>query len=199
MSKSSLYGDDIFIKEDAGTIILGIMAMIYALFAIIITCLVKKGSKDFNDIKNVLCSNEVQKQLRKIYDTIVTDIKKNKEFKKYSKYFEYKIYNFNRKDIRLVNKNNNSKVIVPINILTIDADKIFKDVYGMSAADYNKNWDDPDCCKPAPKFLNVLKEIDKICGSYIKTIKNGKNIGIDLYIEHGDDWEDFEYYYDSYT
>lgn len=198
-SKSGLYGDNIFIKEDASMVILGILGAIYTLFAIIIACLVKKGNKEVNDVKNALCTNEVQKQLRKIFDAIVSDIKKNKEFKKYNKYFECKVYSFFRKDIQIITKNNNTKVIVPIPVFSIDLDKIFEDVYGMDAADYNKDRDDPDCCRPAPKVMKVLREMDRTCKTYIATIKNGKHIGLDLHIEPKYGWDDIEMYYDSYT
>jgi len=199
MSKSKLYGDNIFVKEDASIAILGVLAMIYALAGIIVVCLIKKGSKEVDDVKNAICYNETQKQLKKIFDTIIADIKKNKDFKKYNKYIECKVYSFFRKDIKIITKDNITKVIVPIPAFAVDIDKIFEDAYGMDSADYNKNYDDPDSCKPAPKVMKVLREMDKTCKTYITTIKNGKHIDLDLHIEPEYSWNDIETCYSKYT
>lgn len=205
---NNLYGDSIFesnnIEPVDEAVVEAILAIIIAAEIAVIGGIIHHIGKNSKAVQEYLSDPEMQKQFKIIYDAVIKGANSDKGIAKYKKYFSnFKSYSFNKKNVFTYNKNKeNGKpeahYCIKIPTFTVDIDKIFKDEYGTTARKYTEeyNEDQPDNCKPAPKFVKVLKNIDKSLADYISTIKNKKDISIRFSLDY--DKKDVEIYYDNY-
>ena len=176
------------------SIVEGILAAILAAQAAIIFIIIKKMQKQNKDIKNYFNDPEVKKQFKIIHENTIKVLQNDKNVKKYEKYITYIPYT--NKNKYFLSKDNTTYTIAT-DLYKIDVEKIFKDGYNMTPLEYTKqyNEDQPDNCKPAPKFVKVVKNIEKAITKSVTNIKSS-SIRLNSHIE--DDDEQLNIFYDSY-
>lgn len=201
MSKSSLYGDSIFestnIQSVNEAVVEAILAAVLAAEFVVIGLLIRRSAKNWKEVENYLSDPEIQKQFKTIYEQIAKGSKSDSSIKKYSKYFSYKNYKFDKQSVHY--NPNTSEVSISFKFITIDdIDKIFKDVYGVTSLEYTEKYSEtqPDNCKPAPKFKNCIKDIYRAFNKYIEKLKYKDTFKVSF--ELSEDDENLEFYYDSY-
>ena len=195
---------DEVVNEDASLWILaGIFAAMFATIAACVGIGGQKYRKEAKRIDEAMKDPKLQEIFKKLISTMQKDIMKYPKFKNYSKFVKPLPYEY-----QFVNKVGDpavDKVVVSFNFLQFDMEAIFKTVMGtdMTSYSYEYNLNQPDNCKPAPKFKKYVKEMIRAVESYVsdninKRVKKCKgHVEVDEYEAQLD--TDLELYYDSWN
>lgn len=169
------------------------MAAFYAAFFVFLGIMAKKCSD--NNKETMRYVRENSSKFRELFTKTQTQLKKN--LKKNSKYISDKSFKLPDK---CQYANNSKKKFIRFDLFKIDVDAIFKDVYKKSASDYISNTenDDADVAPPAPKFVEVVKNINKVIKEYNKELKDITKNNVNIYLDTGNSFDNVELYYDSY-
>jgi hypothetical protein len=196
---------DEVVNEDASLWVLaGVFATLIATLAacmgIGVGVVGKKYREERKRIDEAVKDPKVQAVLKKLVETMQKDIAKYPEFKKYTKFVKNLSYKY-----KIVNKYSDpevDKVAIEIPFLQFDMEEIFKVVMGTNMDFYTYDYcmEQPDNCKPAPKFKKYVKEMIKAAKSYISNNvnKKAKKCSVTLQVDDNDLDTNLEIYYTNW-
>ena len=151
---------------------LWIIGGVYAAMITAFTTLGIIAHKQTKTVKAVLEDSKAQAEFKKVFKELQDGLKKNKSLDKYNKYLKYLDYNY--KIHAGVGNQNPSEVNIDFNIIRINVEELFKYVYGVAPEEYCMDyWEQqPDNDKPAPKFENAVKAIEKAVKSFVAKVNS---------------------------
>ncbi len=196
---------DEVVNEDASLYILaGLFVTLITTLAACIGIGVGVNGKKYRDekkrIDDAVKDPKVQSVMKKIVEAMQKDILKYPAFKQYARFSKACSYKY-----KITNKYNDpevSKVAIEIPFLKFDMEEMFKSVMGTDMESYSHDYsmEQPDNCKPAPKFKKYVKEMIKVAKSYVNdnVSKKAKKCKLVLGTNDNDLDTNLEIYYDTW-
>lgn len=206
-----LYGKDYFIDDNREAVnefglielVLVIVTAYIAFIGFIVVSIIK-STKDAKKIINLIKNSpEAQRKLKELFESIQKYYLSSTKISKYKKYLKKGDFKPNYAVVKYKGKEN---LQINLSLFTVDVEKIFKDIYKVDMEKYTEKYHEEktvDECKPAPEFKNYLKDMEKVIEEeFIPVQEKLKKVSVYMVpmtpLEDCQDWDDVEYFYDSY-